>query len=104
MGIELSGCTGPLLEPYRFNIAVAAMAKHCELLWPMPEAMVRERKAKPHLLLAHGTHWCRNCEGAQKTRTAFENAFAAWKNNWFSGGLAINSDPHSRASEGNSTR
>lgn len=27
----------------------------------------------------------------------FESAFSAWKKTWFEGGLAINSDPHSRA-------
>ncbi|HEV3258849.1 MAG TPA: hypothetical protein VG013_18405 [Gemmataceae bacterium] len=30
-------------------------------------------------------------------RAAFEKAFAAWKTTWFSGGLAISSDPHTRA-------
>jgi hypothetical protein len=30
-------------------------------------------------------------------RTAFQTAFAAWKATWFSGGLAISSDPHTRA-------
>jgi hypothetical protein len=29
-------------------------------------------------------------------RTAFEQAFAAWKDTWFSGGLAISSNPHTR--------
>ena len=32
-----------------------------------------------------------------KVRTAFEAAFRAWKGTWFGGGLAVNSDPHSRA-------
>ena len=30
-------------------------------------------------------------------RDRFEEAFAAWKRTWFSGGLAIHSNPHSRA-------
>jgi len=30
-------------------------------------------------------------------RTSFEDAFAAWKSTWFSGGLAISSNPHTRA-------
>lgn len=30
-------------------------------------------------------------------RRAFEDAFGDWKQTWFSGGLAINSNPHSRA-------
>jgi hypothetical protein len=33
----------------------------------------------------------------EEVRTAFEDAFAAWKNTWFSGGLAISSNPHTRA-------
>jgi hypothetical protein len=33
----------------------------------------------------------------EKVRTAFADAFAAWKNSWFSAGLAISSDPHTRA-------
>jgi hypothetical protein len=32
-----------------------------------------------------------------KVRTAFEAAFRAWKDTWFSGGLAVSSDPHTRA-------
>ena len=30
-------------------------------------------------------------------RTAFETAFSAWKGAWFAGGLAVSSDPHTRA-------
>jgi hypothetical protein len=30
-------------------------------------------------------------------RSGFETAFEAWKSTWFSGGLAISSDPHTRA-------
>jgi hypothetical protein len=30
-------------------------------------------------------------------RAAFEAAFSAWKDTWFSGGLAISSNPHTRA-------
>ncbi len=33
----------------------------------------------------------------ENLRTAFENAFFAWKNTWFSGGLAISSNPHTCA-------
>ena len=29
-------------------------------------------------------------------QAAFDSAFRAWKSTWFSGGLAINSDPHTR--------
>jgi hypothetical protein len=34
---------------------------------------------------------------AAELRDAFEAAFNAWKDTWFSGGLAISSDPHTRA-------
>ncbi len=33
----------------------------------------------------------------EKDRADFVDAFAAWKKTWFSGGLAISSDPHTRA-------
>jgi hypothetical protein len=32
-----------------------------------------------------------------RVRTDFETAFSAWKDTWFSGGLAASSDPHTRA-------
>ena len=34
---------------------------------------------------------------SEEVRTAFEDAFAAWKRTWFSGGLAVSSNPHTRA-------
>ena len=33
----------------------------------------------------------------EKVQAAFDKAFAAWKKSWFSNGLAIRSDPHTRA-------
>jgi hypothetical protein len=32
----------------------------------------------------------------EKVRMTFEGAFAAWKDTWFGGGLAISSNPHTR--------
>jgi hypothetical protein len=32
----------------------------------------------------------------EKVRTAFDKVFAAWKDTWFRGGLAISSNPHTR--------
>src|SRR6266480_1953718 len=32
-----------------------------------------------------------------QVRADFETAFRAWKDTWFSGGLAISSNPHTRA-------
>lgn len=34
---------------------------------------------------------------ADELRSAYESAFAAWKATWFGGGLAISSNPHTRA-------
>jgi hypothetical protein len=36
-------------------------------------------------------------EVERQTRQDFRVAFAAWKKTWFEGGLAISSDPHTRA-------
>ena len=33
---------------------------------------------------------------SQTFRDAFEKAFVSWKQTWFAGGLAINSNPHTR--------
>jgi hypothetical protein len=33
----------------------------------------------------------------QEVRVAFELAFSVWKNAWFGGGLAMSSNPHTRA-------
>jgi len=33
----------------------------------------------------------------ERVRDDFDKAFAAWKSTWFSGGLAISSNPHTRA-------
>ena len=35
-------------------------------------------------------------EADAETRQAFQGAFAAWKKTWFTGGLAVSSDPHTR--------
>jgi hypothetical protein len=32
-----------------------------------------------------------------EVRAAFDTAFSAWKDSWFRGGLAVSSDPHTRA-------
>jgi hypothetical protein len=32
----------------------------------------------------------------REVRAAFDTAFRAWKTTWFSGGLAVSSDPHTR--------
>lgn len=33
----------------------------------------------------------------EKVRTAFDQAFSTWKNAWFGGGLAMSSNPQTRA-------
>lgn len=64
----------------------------------MREEAVKEKEPKSYLSAPQ-----RKALGAEKEavdrdlRRAFEDAFGAWKRTWFRGGLAINSDPHSRA-------
>jgi len=59
---------------------------------------MKEKPAKSYLSVAqrHLLHG-QLAEVPAKVRAAFETAFGAWKDNWFSGGLAISSDPHTRA-------
>ncbi len=53
------------------------------------EAIMKERLAKSYLSVAqkHLLH-SQLAEAPAKVRAAFETAFSAWKDNWFSGGLA----------------
>jgi hypothetical protein len=60
--------------------------------------MMNEKAAKSYL----STTQKRDLSEARKNvpervRTDFEKAFTAWKNTWFSGGLAVSSNPQTRA-------
>jgi hypothetical protein len=62
------------------------------------EDVMKEKTAKSYMSAAQrrilNEQRGRIPEGLQ---AAFEEAFAAWKNIWFRGGLAISSNPHTRA-------
>jgi len=62
------------------------------------EEIMKEKVAKSYLSAGQRRTLLEQCDGVpEEVRTAFERAFSAWKNTWFSGGLAISSDPHTRA-------
>jgi hypothetical protein len=62
------------------------------------EGIVNEKASKSYLSAHQKKQLLAEREAiAAELRDRFEEAFAAWKRAWFSGGLAINSDPHSRA-------
>jgi hypothetical protein len=67
------------------------------VLVPVVEEMMRGKIAKSNLTVAQkkALREERAALPAEVQRT-FDNAFQAWKATWFSGGLAINSDPHTR--------
>ena len=59
---------------------------------------MKQRTAKSYLSAAQKHALADEREGVpEKIRAQFDKAFAAWKNTWFSNGLAISSDPHTRA-------
>jgi len=61
------------------------------------EETMKEKTAKSYMSAAQKRTFHEERERvAEELRAAFDKAFAAWKNTWFSGGLAINSNPHSR--------
>jgi hypothetical protein len=65
---------------------------------PLVEEVMKEREMKSYLTAPQ-----RKALGAESEaisadlRQAFEQAFQSWKLTWFSGGLAVNSNLHSRA-------
>jgi hypothetical protein len=65
---------------------------------PLVEGIVNEKASKSYLSAHQKKQLFAEREAiAAELRDRFEAAFAAWKPTWFSGGLAINSNPHSRA-------
>ncbi len=63
-----------------------------------PGEAMKEKVAKSYLSAAQKRSLREETkEVPDKIRTAFEKSFAEWKSAWFGGGLAINSDPHTRA-------
>jgi hypothetical protein len=88
---ELAGSTyGRVLAFYGRGLALAALsATVLEAMMKQMTATVttKERSAVKRLA----------SEVDADTKLAFRAAFAAWKKTWFENGLAISSDPHTRA-------
>jgi len=62
------------------------------------EDIMKEKPVKSYLSASQRRTLNEEREKVRKElRTTFEDAFTAWKSTWFSGGLAIRSDPHTRA-------
>ena len=62
------------------------------------EDVMKEKSAKSYMSAAQRRALSKERNTVpEELRTAFELAFAAWKDTWFSGGLAISSNPHTRA-------
>ena len=58
---------------------------------------MKEQSVKSYLSTAQKRSLNAECDKVpEKIRAAFEKAFAEWSRTWFSGGLAINSNPHTR--------
>ena len=63
----------------------------------MIEDAMKEREPKTYLSPSQKKSLAVEREAvAPEVKEAFEEAFNAWKQTWFGGGLAINSNPHSR--------
>src|SRR5438067_323586 len=59
---------------------------------------MKERTAKSYLSTAQKRALMEERKRVpEKVQADFDKAFAAWRKSWFSNGLAISSDPHTRA-------
>jgi hypothetical protein len=59
---------------------------------------MKEKLAKSYLTVAQKQLLHKEqAEVPARVRADFDAAFGAWKETWFSGGLAVSSDPHTRA-------
>ncbi len=68
---------------------------------PIREQHMRGKTSKAYLTMAQKRALRQQCRRVPaEQRAAFETAFNAWKRTWFGGGLAISSDPHTRAGKG----
>jgi hypothetical protein len=87
----VGGAYGRVLAFYRTNRTLPA--DYATVL----EDLMKDKVAKSYLSAAQKRSL--NAERnkvPEKIRADFEKAFALWSNTWFSGGLAINSNPHTR--------
>ncbi len=92
LGELVSSSYGHVVAFYRRSRALPAAYEAAR------EDVMKEKSAKSYMSAAQRRTLNEEREGvSEEVRTAFEGAFAAWKNTWFSGGLAISSNPHTRA-------
>jgi hypothetical protein len=90
---ELVGSSyGRVVAFYRRS-RVLASAYH-----PVLEELMKEKSSKSYISAPQKRLLKEERDQVDEAvQTAFESAFAAWKQTWFAGGLAVNSNPHSRA-------
>jgi hypothetical protein len=90
---ELAGSAyGRVVAFYRRNLLLTPV--FTQIL----EKAMKEKAAKSYLSAAQRKSLREQCAAVPASvRAAFESAFARWKDTWFSGGLAMSSDPHTRA-------
>src|ERR1700730_7138614 len=99
---------GLRLSPFPFDYPSPPSSRQRSSVWArsrsswcrpaIAEDVMREKLAKSYLSPAQKTLLRKEqAETPVKMRTAFETAFRAWKDTGYSGGLAISSDPHTRA-------
>jgi hypothetical protein len=90
---ELVGSSyGRVLAFYRRSRLLAAA------FTPISEKQMKEKASKSHLTAAERKALRGQLNNiSTDLRATFEAAFSAWKDTWFAGGLAINSNPHARA-------
>jgi hypothetical protein len=88
---ELAGSTyGRVMAFYGRGLALAALSA------TVLEAMIKQMTATVTTKERFAVKRIAS-EVESETRQSFRAAFAAWKKTWFEGGLAISSDPHTRA-------
>ena len=58
---------------------------------------MKEKEPKTYLSAQQKTALEPERRGRSRLEAGLREAFGAWKQTWFSGGLAVNSNPHSRA-------
>lgn len=90
---ELVGSTyGRVVAFYRRGRALTAANES------LVEEVMKEKAFKSYMTAAQRKALAGEREQiAAELRIAYERAFAAWKATWFRGGLAISSNPHTRA-------
>lgn len=88
----VGGLYGRLLAFYSRHRTQAAP------LEPLTEEVMKEKLSRSYLSASQKKVLARQIADVPRDKhTRFEAAFSAWRDTWFSGGLAVSSDPHTRA-------